>query len=60
MSSKYDQLRFDNALETGKSFFVKKYQDLVIGDRNFGKLLQYELLTLRSGSFCREISSSMS
>lgn len=46
MNSKYDQLRLDNSLEAKKSSFVQKYQDLVVGDRSFAKLIRYELLTL--------------
>lgn len=49
MASKYDQFRFDNAFAGHKHSFMQKYQDLVIGNRNFGRLLQYELLTLLIG-----------
>lgn len=45
MTSKYDQLRFDQTLANRQSF-LQKYQDLVVGDRSFGRLLHHELLTL--------------
>ena len=48
MTSKYDQLRFDQTLANRQSF-LQKYQDLVVGDRSFGRLLHHELLTLLVG-----------
>lgn len=49
MSDKYEQLRFDNAAGGGKSSFLTKYQDLVVGDRSLFKLVQYELITTLFG-----------
>ena len=46
MTSKYDQLRFDSISADGKHSFVQKYQDLVIGERSFRRLVQYEILML--------------
>lgn len=46
MTSNHEAFRFDMTLAPEKTSFIQKYQDLVIGNRNFGKLFQYELLTL--------------
>ncbi|NEO13448.1 MULTISPECIES: acyltransferase [unclassified Moorena] len=49
MTSKHEQFRFSAVLADSKSSFIEKYQDLVLGDRSWGRLLQYELLTLLVG-----------
>ncbi|NEP14080.1 MAG: acyltransferase [Symploca sp. SIO2C1] len=49
MSSKYEQFRFDAVSTNSKNSFVQKYQDLVLGNRSWGRLLHYELLTLLVG-----------
>jgi acetyltransferase-like isoleucine patch superfamily enzyme len=43
---KYREYRFDTIIEDKKRSFVKKYQDLVIGNRRLGSLVYHELCTL--------------
>ncbi len=43
---KYSEYRFDTIIEDPRRSFLRKYQDLVVGNRRFGFLLYFELCTL--------------
>jgi len=45
MNNHFSQFRFENIVKDEKSTLLQKYQDLVIGERGFSALLQYELIT---------------
>ncbi|GJL81676.1 MAG: hypothetical protein DHS20C01_13100 [marine bacterium B5-7] len=43
---KYDAYRFDTIIEDKKRSFLRKYQDLVVGNRHLGYLLYFEFCML--------------
>ncbi len=46
MKDKSENYRFDNIVGDQSRGFLQKYQDTIIGDRRYSKLLTYELLML--------------
>jgi acetyltransferase-like isoleucine patch superfamily enzyme len=46
MTDKYSEYRFDTIIQDRKRSFMRKYQDLVVGNRRFGYLLYFEACML--------------
>ena len=45
MNHDFEKLRFESVIGDTKTSFLKKYQDMMIGERNFFSLIKYELCT---------------